>query len=281
MFRFALIVVLVSVLTGCHSTHTVWDDFSTVDKVACVVVGMESSGRFGPCPGCARDAEAVSRILREEYGYPVRTLVSQDATRDAVVSSMREAVSKVPSDGLFIFHYSGHGGREDAGLGWTTEPPGLQDSTDEYLCLEDTYLLDDEIWDIISQCHGHVVLIFDACHSQTMFRSVRPAALGAVAPLVRSSGGFRLRPAVRALADPGTALDMLCWSACLEDEQAYGDFSGGLLTTMLVKWWRPGLSYAELWALACSDIALNRHVQIPAQTAYGDWIDRIWTEVFR
>lgn len=281
MLRFPFALLLVAILGGCRSPHTVWDDFSTVDRVACVVVGMESSSRFGNCPGCEKDAVAMSRILREEYGYPVRTIVSGDATYEAVVSSMREAIAKIPEDGLFIFHYSGHGGREDAGLSWTTEPPGFDDGTDEYLCLEDTYLLDDEIWGIVSQCRGHVMLIFDACHSQTLFRSVRPSALSAEIPLVRSSGGFRLKPRVRTLDDPGASLNLLCWSACLEDEQAYGDFSGGLLTTRLVKWWRPGLAYEELWALACSDIALNRRVQIPAQTAYGDWMDRIWVEVFR
>jgi hypothetical protein len=233
---------------------------------------METSKRFGSCPGCKYDSDRVNNLLRSQFRYKGVLLQSEAAKRDVVVKAINDAVMATPSDGLFIFYYSGHGGQENLNSPNTSEPSGADDA-DEYLCLYDTYLLDDELWDIISKCKGRVFLVFDCCHSQTMFRSISSdiaIARGLAVPLeskeVKSSG-FDLKP--RAIALDAASFRMLCWSGCLEKEYSYGSKNGGVMTNSLMNRWKKGMSYDVLWNKILSDVKMLQPTQHPKATQYG------------
>lgn len=248
-------------------------------QVRYLCVGMEMSKRFGSCPGCELDANRMTNLLANKFGYTGDTLISEQATKAAVVSKLRYGISTTPENGLFLFCYSGHGGQEYLG---GKEPDGAE-RMDEYLCLYDTYMKDDEIWDIISTCKGRVFLYFDACHSATMYRSVASDKLvlsegEAIAlsadNLVRSSG-FSFRPenlvTASALSADGDShsLRMLCWSGCQELEYSYGASNGGVMTRALMRNFGPGILYGDLWARIVKDVKFDQPNQNPAQTIIG------------
>ena len=262
-------------------------------KTRYLCVGMETSYRFGECPGCEKDANCMTKIFHDELGYSGTTLISKEATKSRVVSLLKKGISETPEDGLFIFTYSGHGGQERLG---GQEPDGA-DAPDEYLCLYDTYMQDDEIWDIVSKCKGRVFLYFDACHSATMFRSVRaelemktrvpavayydsegnPVPYKAPEELV-SSAGFTFRlPRTRtftASRDGSVVADddglrLLCWSGCKEAESSYGGSTGGVLTQAVMKYWKKGETYANLWKKARGRVVNVQVGQNPVATNVG------------
>lgn len=277
------VAALMAGCISCGSCGRTGEDGSSASKVSYLCVGMENSKRFGSCAGCELDARRLTALMKTKYGYAGETLISEKATKAAVVSKLKAGISSTPEDGVFLFFYSGHGGQEALG---GQEPDGA-DRKDEYLCLYDSHMLDDEIWAIVSQCRGRVFLYFDACHSATMYRSVdselkargadgqKASALGGT-NLVRSSG-FTFRPELFVGAAP---MDMegarhspriLCWSGCKESEYSYGGSNGGMLTSAVINNWKKGLSYGSLWSLASRAVNRNEPTQNPVQTYVGDF----------
>jgi hypothetical protein len=237
---------------------------------------MEKSQRFGECLGCEIDARHLSYLMSQIFGYNGTTLISEQATKAAVVAKLKEGIECTGEDGLFLFFYSGHGGQEHLGY---KEPNGA-DRMDEYLCLYDSHMLDDEIWDIVSRCRGRVFLYFDACHSATMYRTVSKVSLkegvaNALSfypdQLVRSSG-FTFRPRqtfARALSWDKDSARILCWSGCKEIEYSYGGSRGGFLTISVLNGFKKGISYGELWARAHNSVKEMEPSQNPVQTYIG------------
>lgn len=259
-----------------------------------LAVGMEVSKRFGGCPGCKMDAENLSTLMRSEFGYDGTTLISESATKANVVKCLKKGIEETPEGGLFLFFYSGHGGQERLG---GKEPDGA-DAPDEFLCLYDTYMLDDEIWDIVSKCRGRVFMYFDACHSATMYRSVlfdiESAVMNGGKPLVEDTEAVGL-----ALAVPSDAFEMtkgfsfdpsmfskahamdaagsrpspciMCWSGCKESEYSYGGDHGGVMTRAVMRNWKRGRAYSLLWGRVMTDVQKEQPTQHPVNTWIGDW----------
>lgn len=289
-----LLIVTMLLLCGCSSNHTgIENNHSSIvrfanynyDKVNYLCVGMEMSMRFGACPGCEVDVMRMSNILKNRFGYNGCTLISSQATKRTVVSKLKDGIDKTPENGLFIFIYSGHGGQERLG---GIEPSGA-DISDEYLCLYDTYMLDDEIWNIISSCKGRVFMYFDACHSATMYRSVASektdrslstdngVAVALEANDIISSKGFTFNPdkfiEASALSVDGerNSIRLLCWSGCKEMEYSYGSVAGGVMTRAVVSYLRSGMSYDQLWDEVSNVVQAHQPTQHPVRTKIGNW----------
>lgn len=276
------VAALMAGCISCGSCGRSEEGDAPASKVSYLCVGMENSKRFGSCAGCELDAKRLTSLMRTKYGYSGVTLISEQATKAAVVSRLKEGISLTPEDGVFLFFYSGHGGQEALG---GKEPDGA-DWKDEYLCLYDSHMLDDEIWAIVSQCKGRVFLYFDACHSATMYRSVdselkarsagaqNASALGC--DLIRSSG-FTFRPEMfvgaesMGLGDGRAQPRILCWSGCKEQEYSYGGNNGGMLTSAVINNWKKGMSYGSLWSLASKSVNRAEPTQNPVQTYVGDF----------
>lgn len=280
------LILAASVISGCLNSVDITqttkptcnsDSSNVVSNVYYLCVGMEKSQRFGECTGCEIDARHLSSLMSQIFGYNGTTLISEQATKAAVVSKLKEGIDGTGDNGLFLFFYSGHGGQEYLG---GKEPDGA-DRMDEYLCLYDSHMLDDEIWDIVSQCRGRVFLYFDACHSATMYRSVSKVArkdgeaiaLSADTYQIVRSSGFTFSPSrilARALSvENASNARILCWSGCKEVEYSYGGSRGGFLTICLLNCFKKGISYGELWTRAHDAVKAMQPSQNPVQTYIG------------
>lgn len=291
-----MLILAAAVVSGCINNGNVATDNTDPQaqggSVRYLCVGMENSARFGACPGCKRDATRLSELMSGKFSYQGDTLISDRATKSAVVSKLKTGIESTDENGLFLFFYSGHGGQEYLG---GKEPDGA-DRQDEFLCLYDTYMLDDEIWEIVSKCKGRVFMYFDACHSATMYRSVASelrltekekkfrgakamdASLAEAPGNVEKTKGFTFSPDKLVKAAPmsveGDApraqVRMLCWSGCKEAEYSYGGSNGGVLTSAVVNSWKNGVSYSSLWKTARSLVVKSQPGQNPVQTQVGE-----------
>ena len=92
--------------------------------------------------------------------------IDERSTVAAVKKALEDQIEKVPEDGLFIFTYSGHGGQYDK----SSTAKDETDGKDEFLCLYDGALIDNDLWVIFNKCKGRVFFVADCCHSGTIYR---------------------------------------------------------------------------------------------------------------
>lgn len=224
--------------------------FEDKGDTAVVCVGMQSSSKYGSCPGAGSDSTRMHKLL-SDYGTAV-LLQNKQATVSAVKAALEQACRKK----LCIFFYSGHGGR--------VRNPKAQDGSgySEHLCLNNGALYDYAIWDVISRAKGRVVLIFDCCHAATMYRS------SAKYNSYKFNRGFEFAM-LHNMAFAQGKNNILVWSGCPADNYSYGDDSGGVLTNGILSSYREGRTYDEVWTKAAARAAS----QNPVRTLIGEGFD--------
>jgi hypothetical protein len=197
--------------------------------------------------------------LLSQYTPNIVLFEDGNATKSVVAAALRNAVAKA-GDGLVIFYYSGHGGSEpfpNTGIEET-------DGKDEFLCLYDTWMRDNEVWSIISQSKGRVFLMFDCCHSQSMMRNI----------------GFRFAVPLSwdHTMNDKTSFSMLCWSGCPDDTYSYGAKTGGQFTNALLRHFNASKTYEYLWNEIKNDRTLRAY-ENPQSTILGNGF--VGTAIFR
>ncbi len=151
-----------------------------------LVVGIERYGdpRVNPTGGAADDARTMAALIKREYAFPdsaVKMLINEDATAERIQKTFHEWLIKGTSAGdRVFFSYAGHGSRlpaADGGAG------GAGDGMDDTLAPYDVNpatganeIRGRVFASYIAQLLGRrVILVFDSCHSGTMYRSLEKA----------------------------------------------------------------------------------------------------------
>lgn len=233
------------------------------NKKYVVIVGMETS-KWGGCPGADKDSNTMLSLIKQyvDDSHIVK-LNNKQATVKAVTDALNEQIAKVPEDGLFIFTYSGHGGQN----GKSASAKNETDGRDEFLCLYDGGLIDDDLWTIMNKCKGRVVCIYDCCHSGTMYR------------LPNEEPGFDEEveerepletPFFAKYENVRAGIRMLVFSGCGEETVSWGDSkNGGVMTASMNRAFKKCLSYREWWKVFKADAAFKKVKQTPICTKVG------------
>lgn len=241
-------LVAMVMITGCKNDNYNVVTTKTTNTYA-VVVGMENSNFAGSCPGAGYDADRMYKLL-SQYTPNAVLLRDGNATKANVVNALKSAISKA-GEGLVIFCYSGHGGSEafpDTGI-------EEDDGKDEFYCLWDTWFRDNEMWNLIKDCKGRIMLINDCCHSKTIFRS----------PTMTMKKSIPLSIAWKR----DGSFSMLCWSGCPDDTYSYGASTGGQFTNSLLRHFDSRKTYEYLWNEMKNDKILRMY-EDPQQTVIGN-----------
>lgn len=236
-------------LCGCKDVPETNIDIPKGSNTWVVTVGMENSKFAGACPGAGLDASRMTKLFRS-YTDHVKAFSSETATKSAVTKAMKEAAANAE---LFIFYYSGHGGSEpfyDTGKEET-------DGSDEFFCFYDTWMRDNEVWDIIKNRKGRTLIIADCCHSQTCFRNPNGIDLS------------KFQMVLRATTTESGPINMQCWSGCPDNTYSYGSSTGGQFTNTLLKYFNARKTYDYLWKEIESDKSLQRYEAVQ-RTLMGD-----------
>lgn len=177
-------------------------------------------------------------------------------------NALKEQIAKVPEDGLFIFTYSGHGGQYNKSSSAKNETDGM----DEFLCLYDGALIDDELWTIMNECKGRVLCIYDCCHSGTMYRLPHEPEEG-----IEEEDRLPLdRPFFSKFENVRAGIKMLVISGCGEETVSWGDsVNGGVLTAAMKKNFNKCLTYREWWNKFRVESTFKKVKQVPICTNIG------------
>jgi len=121
----------------------------------------------GKLNACEKDCDDM-QVIAENQGFETHILKSQQATREAVTSSIRDIAEQLNDGDFFLLSYSGHGGTIPDVDG------DEEDLVDETWCLFDGQLLDDELNLLWAEFDAGVrlLVISDSCHSGTMLKDI-------------------------------------------------------------------------------------------------------------
>ena len=232
-------------------------------KKYALIVGMERS-KWGSCPGSDKDSNTMLGLIRQYVDEShIIKLNNNQGTVAAVKNALREQISKVPEDGLLIFTYSGHGGQYNK----SSIAKDETDGRDEFLCLYDGALIDNDLWTIFGECKGRAVCIYDCCHSGTMYRLPNEQEEGDEVEdrLPLEKPFFAKFENVR-----DVARRMLVISGCGEETISWGDSAnGGVLTSSMKRAFNKCLNYREWWNKFKADSAFKKVKQVPICTKIG------------
>lgn len=228
-----------------------------VGRALCVGVSRLDPQRIGRSfsglPGCDADALAMKELLIGKSFITPKCLRSPEATLEAFQSELRTAACQCEPGDLFVLTFSGHGAQRP----FVGEPE--PDGKDEYWCLHDFAIVDNDIRALLGEFRAgvRILVISDSCHSGTV-TSLRSQFLGLrrddTSLLPRSYYARMKQPPEDAwnqhLTDnfahyhPGlvrarAALEsinpsVLLMSACLDDEETLSGIPNGEYTTALL-----------------------------------------------
>ncbi len=132
------------------------------------------SGWSGELSGCEFDAKDM-RAIAKKHGFATTLRLTKSATRNNVLGDLNRFAKKLKKNDIFFLSYSGHGGQVP-NTGNDFEPDGF----DETWCLYDGQLIDDELYATLANFAAgvRIFVLSDSCHSGTVLREARFAALG-------------------------------------------------------------------------------------------------------
>jgi len=216
-------------------------------------------GWDGALAACEFDAGDMKAIA-ESCGFVSTTLMTEEATADAVVTAISEAADELVEGDMFFCSYAGHGGQVPDRSG-----EGEEDRSDETWVTYDRQLVDDELYALWGRFAPgvRVFVLSDSCHSGTVIRnidadvpdpvSIREKA-AAQSPRYRAVPRDVMIATYRANADmydniqkqvPGSEQTdpkaaVLLISGCRDDQLSLDGFSNGLFTENLRAVWNDG-----------------------------------------
>ena len=147
---------------------------STAEDVYALVIGIDDYAHINPLKGAVNDAMDVSDALAGIAARDVRTLIDHEATREAIFKNWTELTAAAGDGDVLIFHFAGHGGRQNAILeghepkdnlfllsGFENIGPGRNER-----------IVDNEIGHMLSvETEATVLFVADSCFAGGMVRS--------------------------------------------------------------------------------------------------------------
>jgi hypothetical protein len=216
-------------------------------------------GWDGELTACEFDANDM-RAIAEGQGFEPRSLLTKEATSDAVLAAIERAAGELDRGDLFLCTYSGHGGQVPDRNG-----EGEEDRSDETWVAYDRQIVDDELYALWSRFAPgvRVFVLSDSCHSGTVVRDIEAKVPGPVSTRQKAAAespryralprdvmiatyraNARLYDAIQERlpgaerADP--AATVLLISGCRDDQLSLDGISNGLFTENLRAVWDDG-----------------------------------------
>ena len=165
---------------------------SLAGNVYALLIGADEYEHLGNLGGAVNDARDVSDALEGLHARDIRLLLDRDATREAIFRNWYELTELAGKGDTLIFHYAGHGGRQDAILegheakdnvfllpGFSETGPGITER-----------IVDNEIGHLLAEeREATVVFVADSCFAGGMTRAADPRSdVDVRAPVVDFEG---------------------------------------------------------------------------------------------
>ena len=167
--------ILRSVAAALAFTYFCAPESLSAGQIYALVVGIDNYQHIASLKGAVNDAKDVSGALTSMGAKDIRLLIDEKATREAIFGNWAELTAAASMDDTLIFHYAGHGGREDAILDGHEEKDnmfilhGFRDAGLE----REQRIVDNEIGHLLAmEQEATVLFVADSCFAGGMVRSL-------------------------------------------------------------------------------------------------------------
>jgi len=143
-----------------------------------LVIGINAYNPDGgqgwhPLKSARADAEAVARVLADDYGFEVRTLLDDGASRANILSAL-DSLATSGNDGADLIYFAGHGYFDEKLNEGYWIPADARRRIAGREAKED-WLWNSTITRLISASRArHVLVMSDACYGGALFRGDEP-----------------------------------------------------------------------------------------------------------
>ena len=224
-----------------------------------LLVGISKYNGGESLPGIGRDINQMKKLLQSR-GFHVKVLFNEEATLANVVSSLN-SYRHLSSNDTFLFYDSTHG----------TQVPDLngdetEDGLDEAFVLYNAYnssnlisddsglLIDDQMDTILSHIPAKKMMIVDACHSGTIYKSF---SRNTKTKSVKVSSKFKFVNKEMVVGKISKPKNLVTFSATRDHEKSIATTSGSLFTEAIYDSWsdNPNISFEEM------KVATTKHIK--------------------
>lgn len=127
-----------------------------------------------PLQSARPDAEAVARVLADEYGFDVRTLLDQQATRGAIMNALDELATGGTDDAVLIY-FAGHGYYDEKLKEGYWIPADARRTAASGRDAKEDWLWNSTLTRLFGASSArHVLVLADACYGGALFRGDQP-----------------------------------------------------------------------------------------------------------
>jgi metacaspase-1 len=218
-------------------------------------------GWDGGLAACEFDANDM-RAIAESRGFEASTLLTKNASADAVTAAIESAARELGSGDFFFLTYSGHGGQVP-----DKNDEEEADRSDETWLLYDRQLVDDELYARWAKFEPgvRIFILSDSCHSGSVTKNIQDNVLDVVATAeaaAKESPRYRALPRDKMIAtyrqnadlydgiqkavpsstnsESDVAATVLLISGCQDDQLSLDGFSNGRFTEEFLSVWQKG-----------------------------------------
>ena len=211
-----------------------------------LLVGIDHYQNGERLPGIKRDIHQM-KILLEKRGFHVKVLFNQSATRSNVYNTLN-SYRKLNSNDSFFFYVSSHG----------TQVPDLNgdetDGKDEAYVLYDVnsnlsneqgLLIDDNLENILSAIPAKKVMVTDACHSGTIYKSF---TRNAKTKSVKIDSNFKFINKESVMGEIKKPTNLVVFGASSDNEKSIATSNGSLFTEAFYDAWssNPNITFKDM-----------------------------------
>lgn len=240
------------------------------------LVGINYANTANELGGCLNDANEIFKKLVQEFDFQsrdIQLLLEEVATRKNIIDGLERLVNDLEPGDLGVFSYSGHG-TLTADLPPIEEEDMLDEAIVPFDAVKDSSLLirDDEINQILSRIKEgvHFFLIFDSCHSGTMYKFSSDEDEKMYKKMIPPSNSVRK---IQSIANelrketllfkshPLAGSNYILLAGCKDDQYSYDDGQNGYLTKALVEHMKKGITYQELYEKVKDNVYIRSRKQ--------------------
>jgi hypothetical protein len=191
------------------------------------------------------DITTMKSLLRSDF--KVEVISHQQATSKNIRQALIKIAKELKSSDTFLFYYSGHGDR------FSNKISKEDDNQDDFLVTKDmtckynkinNVIIDDELNYRYAQIKARKIIIIDACHSETLYKSVakskaskrfKSSSLLKSYETCNNTDGLTRDFSIDSKYKKAKTSNMIHLAASLEWQQAEGSHEGGIFTLALQK----------------------------------------------
>ena len=228
---------------------------ASAPKKEALLVGIDHYQNGDRLPGIKRDIHQM-KILLESRGFHVKVLFNQNATLSNVTNALN-SYRNLSSNDSFFFYDSSHGTQVEDKNG--DERDGLDEAFVLYdannnLSNEHGLLIDDHLDNMLSAISAKKVMVTDACHSGTMYKSF---SRNAKTKSVQVASDFKFINKEAVMGAIQKPKNLVVFGASSDNEKSIATSNGSLFTEAFYDAWssNPNITFKGMQR------ATNSHIK--------------------